>query len=358
MLRPIKSYFVVLVLMLSITFCKKPGTAYTPPPYVPATDSTFTNPLLTSGPDPWVIQKDSFYYYTNTTGGNVRVWRTKSMSKLASAYTQTIWSKPASGPNSQNVWAPEIHFIDGKWYAYYTAGASADLSTQRLFVLENPSADPLSGTWTDRGKIADPAADYFAIDGTVLQYNNKKYLIWSGHASATDNNQRLYIAEMLNPYTLATSRILISSPTYSWEMFGAPPGVNEGPEILKGPTGKTFLIYSASGCWTDDYSLGMMTLKDGGDPINASDWVKNAQPVFTKNGNGQAFGPGHNAFFKSPDGKEDWIIYHANPLTGQGCKNFRSPRMQKFTWNVDGTPNFGVPVQAGLKIARPSGEKD
>lgn len=358
MTSPIKSSFVALVLMLSITFCKKPGAASAPPVHVPATDSTFTNPLLISGPDPWVIKKDSFYYYTNTTGNSVRVWRTKTMSKLSGAYTQTIWSKPASGPNSQNVWAPEIHLIDGKWYAYYTAGASADLSTQRLFVLENSSADPLSGTWTDRGKISDPAADYFAIDATVLQYNNTRYLIWSGHASATDNNQRLYIAEMANPYTLATSRVLISSPTYSWEMIGAPPAVNEGPEILMNPNGRIFLIYSASGCWTDDYALGLMTLKDGGDPLNASNWVKSAQPVFTKNVNGQAFGPGHNGFFKSPDGKEDWIIYHANPLTGQGCKNFRSPRMQKFTWNADGTPNFGSPVAAGANITRPSGEKD
>lgn len=231
MTRSILSSFLALVLILSITFCKKPGTASTPPPYIPATDSTFTNPLLTSGPDPWVIRKDSFYYYTNTTGNSVRVWRTKSMSKLSGAYTQTIWLKPASGPNAQNVWAPEIHFADGKWDAYYTAGASTDLSTQRLFVLENSSADPLSGTWTDRGKICDPSADYFAIDGTVFQYSNEKYLIWSGHASATDNNQRLYIAKMLNPYTLATSRVLISSPTYSWEAIGASPAVNEGPEI-------------------------------------------------------------------------------------------------------------------------------
>ena len=348
----------ITLLVFTVIGCKKKPDPSSPVTPVTTTGVTFTNPLLTSGPDPWVIQKDSFYYYTHTTGGNVRIWRTKSMSKLASAYTKIIWTKPASGPNSQNVWAPEIHYLDGKWYAYYTAGASSDLSTQRLFVLENTSADPLSGTWADKGKIYDPAADYFAIDGTVLQHNNKKYFIWSGHASASDNNQRLYIAEMSNPYTLATSRVLISSPTYTWERVGAPPAVNEGPEILKKANGRIFLIYSASGCWTDDYALGMMTLKDGGDPMNASDWIKSAQPVFTKNVSGQAFGPGHNSFFKSPDGKEDWIIYHANPLTKQGCGNFRSPRMQKFIWNADGTPNFETPVAVGLEITRPSGEKD
>jgi GH43 family beta-xylosidase len=240
---------------------------------------------------------------------------------------------------------------------YYSAGSSAsDLSTQRTFVLENANADPLTGTWTDKGQIGDAAANFFSIDGTVFTYNSKDYFIWSGQASATDNTQRLYIARMQNPWTLETPRSLISSPQYSWEMAGAPPAVNEGPETLMGPTGKIFLFYSGGGCWTDDYALGMLTLKAGGDPLNAADWSKSASPVFVKKPSSSAYGPGHNSFFKSPDGTEDWIIYHANPAPGQGCGDFRNPRMQKFTWNSDGTPNFGEPVKTGTAITKPAGE--
>lgn len=342
--------------------CKRSENGGTVNPPV-TKDTTFTNPLLTSGPDPYVVQKDSFYYYTHTVGDRVRLWRTTSLSKLGNAYTQTVWTKPATGANSQNIWAPEMHLLDGKWYIYYTAGSNAaDLSTQRLFVLENTSADPLSGSWTDRGKLADPAADYFAIDGTVFELNGKRYLLWSGQASAIDNNQNIYIAQLQNPWTLATGRTLISSPQYSWEtngyVLGGTPKVNEGPEILKNPAGRVFLIYSASGCWTDDYALGMLTLKDGGDPLKAGDWTKNQVPVFTKNPGIGVYGPGHNSFFLSPDGKENWIIYHANPLAGQGCGDQRSPRMQKFGWNADGTPSFGSPVGIHVPLARPSGEKN
>jgi GH43 family beta-xylosidase len=285
------------------------------------------------------------------------------MSQLKNAVDQIIWLRPTSGPNIHNIWAPEVHFLDGKWYAYYTAGSTPNLGTQRTFVLENTSPDPFKGSWIDKGKIADTAADYFAIDATVLEHNNNKYLIWSGHASPADNTQRLYIAQMENPWTLASSRIAISSPQYQWESFGSSPvgnvpSVNEGPEILKNGAGKVFLIYSASGCWTDDYCLGMMTLKDGGDPLKPSDWLKTPQPVFVKKPESLAFGPGHNAFFKSPDNQEDWIIYHANAFTGQGCADNRSPRIQKFTWNSDGTPNFGQPVSLTSKIPRPSGEKE
>lgn len=354
----LKQYFPVL-LLLFFSYCKKTSAPSTTEPYVtvqPVKDSTFTNPLLPSGPDPWVVQKDSFYYYTHTSGDRIRIWYTKAMSQLKNAPDKLAWLKPSTGPNAHNIWAPELHYLDGKWYIYYTAGSSPDLSTQRTFVLENTSQDPVQGTWVDRGKLADPAADFFAIDATILDHINKRYLIWSGHPSASDNKQNLYIAQLSNPYTLSTSRTLISSPTYSWETVGAPPAVNEGPEILKNASGKVFMIYSASGCWTDEYALGMLTLKDGGDPLNAADWIKHPTPVFTKKPSANAYGPGHNSFFKSKDGKENWILYHANPNPGQGCGDARNPRMQQFTWNADGTPNFGEPVPINTKLKKPSGE--
>lgn len=354
----IKQLFLLpLIVVIGFSSCKKKGSdgTTTPAPPPPPANS-FTNPVLASGPDPWIVKQGTSYYYTHTLGNRIAVWKTPKVTELRAATPVTIWNAPPSGPNSQNVWAPELHFINSKWYAYYTAGASSDLNTQRGYVLENASADPQTGTWVDKGKIFDPAADFFAIDGTVFTHNGNLYYLWSGEASATEHTQRIYIARMSNPWTLATARSVISSPQFPWESFGAPPAVNEGPEILKNAAGKVFLVYSASGCWTDDYALGMLTLKDGGDPLVAADWTKTTNPVFTKNPAGSVYGPGHNAFFKSVDGSEDWIIYHANPSPGQGCGNNRSPRIQKFTWNGDGTPNFGMPVSTSIALIKPAGE--
>ena len=348
----------LLFFFVAATACsKRPVATGAALPAQPAADSsTFTNPLLPSGPDPWIIRKDNVYYYTHTLGNRIALWKTAKISELKNASAQTVWSAPASGPNSKNVWAPELHWINNRWYLYYTAGASADHSTQRSYVLENPAADPTTGTWTDKGRIADFAADVFAIDGTVFSYNNKNYFLWSGHASASDKTQRIYIARMSDPWTLDGPRVLLSSPEYDWELKGAPPGINEGPEIIRNPAGKVFLIYSASGCWTDHYALGMLSLSDGGDPLQASHWTKKRTPIFeSKPGHG-AFGPGHNSFFKSADGTEDWILYHANPTPGKGCANARSPRMQPFTWAADGTPYFGIPVPINTNIKKPSGE--
>jgi GH43 family beta-xylosidase len=349
-----KKYLLGFLVFTAVS-CKKEELTPSPPSPPPVdTETTFTNPILTSGPDPWVIKKDSFYYYTHTSGDRIRIWTTKSMAKLNAAPAVTIWNKPATGPNSENVWAPELHLIDNKWYMYYTAGSGDVNASQRLFVLENTSADPTQGTWVDKGQVKDPAADFWAIDGNVFNYNGNNYLLWSGHATETDRTQRIYIAQLQNPWTLALGRVEISTPTFSWEKIGSP--VNEGPEVILNPAGKPVLIFSASGCWTDDYSMGMSILKDGGNPLTASDWVKSPDPVFTKSPDNGAYGPGHCAFFKSRDETENWILYHANSSPNQDCANFRNPRIQKFTWNSNGTPNFGTPVRVNLAITKPSGE--
>ena len=130
--------------------------------------------------------------------------------------------------------------------------------------------------------------------------------------------------------------------------------VNEGPQALQ-HDGNLFIVYSASGCWTDYYALGLLRFAGGDDLLNAGSWKKSATPVFEKSEKNVVYAPGHNSFFKSPDGKEDWILYHANDLPGQGCGGHRSPRMQKIIWKSDGSPYFGDPVKKGAPLSLPSG---
>jgi GH43 family beta-xylosidase len=342
-----RSFLILLLFGLVLPFCsKKSGD---PPPPIPT--NTFTNPLI-NGSDPWVVMKDGTYYYTHTLGPRIAIWKTSAMSKLGTATQSEIYRPAPGAANSQNIWAPEIHNLDGKWYVYYTAGAGPD-ATQRTWVLENGSADPTTGTWTDRGRIYSSDTDFWAIDGTVMEYNGSRYFVWSGRPDPSVQNQNIYIAKMASPWTLQTPSVLISKPELDWEKNGGP--VNEAPEFLS-RNGKNYIVYSASGCWTDDYTLGLLTLKANGDPLVSTDWTKSPLPVFVKKPNGNVYGPGHNAFFKSPDGTEDWIIYHANSSSGDGCSDRRNIRMQKFTWTTDGTPNFSTPVSTGTAITKPMGD--
>jgi GH43 family beta-xylosidase len=346
---------VILVLIITIGVANIIDAQAQPP-------KTFTNPLLPSGADPWVIYHNGYYYYTNSLQNRLNIWRTKNLAELASAEKKTVWTPPANTQYSKELWAPELHFLNNKWYIYFAADDGSN-NNHRLYVLENTAADPLTGTWEFKGKVGD-ATDKWAIDGSVFTHKGQLYMIWAGWEGAENGQQDIYIAKMKNPYTIDGPRVKISSPLYDWEKNGDlhdannPPhvNVNEGPEILKHGN-KLFLVYSASGCWTDFYALGMLTASVNSNLLDPKSWKKSKEPVFKKSEENGVYAPGHNSFFKSPDGTEDWIIYHANSKPGQGCGGFRSPRMQKFTWNKDGTPNFGTPVKENTPLAIPSQHK-
>jgi GH43 family beta-xylosidase len=346
--------------LLFLSMClllTSPGFAQTPAAVKPS----FTNPLLPAGADPWSIFHEGYYYYTHTTGRNITLWKTKSLSQLKTAPSKVVWTPPATGPNSRDIWAPELHFLNGKWDLYYAADAGTN-QTHRLWVLENASPDPMQGTWTDKGQLKDPT-DKWAIDGSVFENNGQHYLVWSGWEGDQNGRQCIYLARLKNPWTVDGPRLKVSTPVFPWERNGDlhnpqdPPhvDVNEGPQVLRRGD-KLVLIYSASGCWTDFYALGMLTASASSDLLRPGSWTKSTVPVFQQDPAAKVFAPGHNSFFKSPDGTEDWILYHANDEPGQGCGRFRSPRAQPFTWQADGTPVFGKPVAPGQPLARPSGE--
>jgi GH43 family beta-xylosidase len=322
---------------------------------------TFTNPLLDSGPDPWVTRDGNFYYYMNTTGVNLTLWKTRDVTDLRNAERKVVWTPPEQGPYSHEIWAPEIHKIGRRWYIYFAAD-DGNNRNHRLWVLQSSGRDPMKSTWKLKGKVADPS-DRWAIDGSVFKHRRRLYLIWSGWEGDSNGTQNIYIARLRRPWKVKGNRVRISTPEFSWEMIGdfAKPdsdglrhvNVNEGPEILK-RNGKIFLVYSASGCWTDSYALGMLTAGAKSNLLNPASWQKSSSPVFTGNPEAHAYAPGHNSFFRSPDGKQSWILYHANPNPQQGCSKARSPRAQPFVWNPDNTPDFGVPVPTGKALPKPS----
>ncbi len=358
---------IVLLGILPVTaLCLAQSSDNVSPSVAPDNSKTFTNPLLPSGADPSVVQRDGFYYYMQTTGNNLTIWKTRDITALNLAEKKIVWTPPSTGPYAKEIWAPELHFVSGKWYIYFAADAGTN-ETHRLWVLENPAADPTEGTWSMKGKLTDPS-DTWAIDPSEFEVAGKDYVIWSGWAAGANGVQHIYIARLKNPWTMDGTRTLISTPEYPWEKVGdlsngdhgtiAVPhvDVNEGPEILQHGD-KVFLVYSASGCWTNYYELGMLSASTTSNLLDPRSWTKSSEPVFVESPEASVFGPGHNTFFKSPDGKQDWILYHANSAAGQGCSEERSPRAQMFTWRPDGSPDFGGPAPTSQPLVKPSGTR-
>ena len=313
------------------------------------TGETYRNPLLPSGADPWVTQLDGWYYYTHTLGDRIALWKTRDMARLADAVPVVVWRAPTSGANSTSVWAPELHRIDGKWYLYYSAADRLhdDDDHRHVFVLENGAADPTRGTWIDKGMLQ---TRHTGIDGTVFRHGGRLYFAYSAYVS---DHSDLVIAPMRNPWTLGEPQVDIAWPTHDWEMQGGRK-ILEAPEFLAGPGDKVFLTYSASACWSDDYAIGLLTARADADLLDPASWTKSPVPVLDTSAAQGVYAPGHNGFFVSPDGRQHWIIYHANDGPDWKCTNRRAPHMQPFTWRADGTPDFGPPAPVGVPLAAPS----
>lgn len=317
----------------------------------PPTAASFTNPLLPSGPDPWIVRDGRTYYYMNTEGNRLAIRRTDDLARLAEAAPVTVWTPPVTGPNAQSIWAPELHRIDGKWFIYYTAAASGhdDDAHRGVFVLENEAADPTAGRWIDRGRVN---TRHPGIDATTFEHRGRRYLVYSPYAGP---DSVLAIARMANPWTLVGEQAVIARPDLPWERQGGRQ-ILEGPEFLLGPKGDLFLSYSASACWSDDYALGLLRAAPGSDPLDPAAWTKSPRPVLAKAPANGVYAPGHNGFFTSPDGRETWVVYHANPGPDMKCTARRSPRAQRLGWYADGRPLFPVP-SAGVPVTPPSGAR-
>jgi len=205
----LKRFSVILLLAIGIQFNSCRTTTETPE----NTQLTFTNPLLPSGPDPWITYRDGWYYYTHTLANSVSIWKTKQPTNVRSAAVKKVWTPEAGQAYSRNVWAPEIHFVQGKWYIYVAADDGKN-ENHRIWVLENASPDPLEGTWTLKGKLADPG-DHWAIDMTVFEHNGQLYAAWSGWEGRENVSQHIYLAKLKNPWTMDGDRVKISSPEYS-----------------------------------------------------------------------------------------------------------------------------------------------
>ncbi|UJF35193.1 family 43 glycosylhydrolase [Paenibacillus hexagrammi] len=316
--------------------------------------TTFNNPIkINRGGDPYVLMADDGYYYmivTEGAGKNNRITlrRSQSMAGISYGEQKVVFTMPAA---ENDVWAGEINQLGGKWYIYYNSTRSGDTG-RRMHVLECADTDPMTGTWTYKGQVSD-AANENAIDGDVFEVNGDLYMLWSGKYDATrtpSDIQRIYIAHMSNPWTIDSARVMISEPTEEWERRGQP--VDEGPIALI-RNGKVYVTFSGSFYQTNYYCLGLLTANQNDDLLNPASWIKTG-PVFTGSIADGVVSTGHNGFFPSVDGTEDWFVYHSVSSLNQ-VPNERDVRMQKITWDGD-VPNFGVPVSNTTELPLPSGE--
>ena len=313
--------------------------------------SGIVNPLVKNRADAQVFRHtDGWYYLTGSVPEYDRLVlrRAKTIGGLTNAPERVLWRHEAKGPMSGFLWAPELHWIDGRWIMYFAAGPSGggeDVFRIRTYAVVCDGADPMTGNWTVLGQLQTPWGS-FNLDSTSFVHRGTRYLAWAQREPGIDTNSNLYLAPLATPLTLAAKPARLTVPTLAWEVRGYK--VAEAPALLA-RNGRLFMTYSASA--TDArYCLGMLTARDDADIMDPAVWSKSPVPVMQTSVAHKIYGPGHNSFTVDERGR-DMLVFHARDYEKiNGDPLFdpnRHTRVQPIRYDAAGVPQFDPPVANG-----------
>ncbi|RUO32445.1 family 43 glycosylhydrolase [Aliidiomarina soli] len=304
-------------------------------------------PLIEQRADPFIYKHtDGYYYFTASVPAydRIELRRARTIDELPSAETVAVWHKPDSGPYSELIWAPEIHFNQGAWYVYFAAAPSReikeDLFQHRMYAIRCQDDNPLTGEWEFMGQI-ETGMDTFCLDATTFTHGGQLYYMWAQKENGIAGNSNLYIATMENPWTLSSAPVRLTVPEYHWECIGFL--VNEGPAVLH-RNGKVFVTYSASAT-DENYAMGLLWADEDADLMDPASWQKSKDPVLVSAPEDKVFGPGHNSFTVADDNETVLLVYHARTYTEIEGDPLWDPNrhtfVKKLRWDNDGMPVFG-----------------
>jgi GH43 family beta-xylosidase len=309
-------------------------------------------PLIQQRADPCIRKHtDGYYYFTASIPAydRIELRRAKTIAELAIAQTSDVWRKPETGPYSELIWAPEIHFNMGAWYIYFAAAPSRaikdDLFQHRMYAITTSAENPLWGDWKFLGQI-DTGIDTFCLDATTFTHKGVLYYVWAQKEPGIRGNSNLYIARMETPWKLATKPVRLSVPEFDWETKGF--WVNEGPSVLI-RRGRVFISYSGSAT-DENYAMGLLHADENADLLDPRSWTKSPKPVFQTNFEAGLYGPGHNSFTVAEDGETDMLVYHARTYTEIKGDPLWDPNRHTYVkalkWSPDNMPVFGRPSES------------
>lgn len=327
-----------------------------------AAAGTFTNPIF-AGQDPWVTLADGRYYYSESHCGvaDICVKSSTTLTGLASAPWAGVWNHGRNtDPNGDDIWKPQVHFVNGHWYIYYAAD-DGNNDHHRLFVLRATSSNPLGryvegSTGLPHGQLHERSG-VWAIDPNVFTAaDGNLYITFSCTDQANSNfPQNICLAPMRDALTVGGPTVRISTPDRYWETRTRP--IEESP-VGYTRDGKTYITFSSSASWVAaDYAVGILTNTNRSRIMDPAAWRKRG-PIFDSHD--RVYGPGSVVFVPSVDGSEYWVLYHAIDGTTGACAvsayNCRDVRLQRMFFDSTDYPTLGYPVDPGVALADPAGE--
>ena len=326
-----------MLLLLFGTACKKQAkdiaveNQVSSTEQVAVTEGTYPNPLGPLGGDPGIIYTNSTYYFYCTSGNGTGAMPIKWSPDLFTwtdngARVFPIGQFPA-WVNGGSYWAPEVHYINGKYVCYYAAkGADG------WFKIGVATAPGPTGPFTDKGSPLVSNASYSLIDPTFFRdpTNGKNYILWKNNKNALDPPQQTQIVlreVSQDGLTLlgSSNEILWNNPN-SWEGL-----VVEAPSMMY-RNGYYYLFYSGNNYGTDRYAVGVARCTT----IGGTYTKKSTNPILKSDT--RFDGPGGQCIVTNSPIGPYLLFYHArlrsNPSAG------RYLMMDQINWGTDNWPTI------------------
>src|SRR5690554_6279206 len=187
-------------------------------------------------------------------------------------------------------WAPEVYFINGKFYMYYSAEEHMCVAT---------SDSPLGPFVQDIKQPMLPGEK--TIDNTLfIDEDGTPYLFFDRF----NDGLNIWVAELEDDLKTIKKETLHPCIHVSQEWEEVWPMVNEGAFVIK-QNGTYYMTYSANSYESQYYGIGCATATD-----IMGEWTKYSHnPLLQIPGN--LYGVGHSSMFKDNDG--NWrIVFHAH----------------------------------------------
>ena len=204
------------------------------------------------------------------------------------------------GSKKCNFWAPEIMFLDEKFYLYYTADQEGD--PYKRFIRVGVSEHP-EGPYVDQGIWLTKEA---SIDGSpFIDSNGEIFFFYTGNEGSPFEGQ-LVMDTFINPLELSQNpEKVFPDENVEWE---------EGAFILKEK--ETYFLFSSQGDWRDSsYGIRIAESKSITGPWKRME--KDGEAFVLLSTDEQLNGPGHNSVFRNEAGKP-FICFHSWNKEGTG----------------------------------------
>ena len=286
---------------------------------------TYTNPVYAgSMPDPFVLLHQGAYYAFGTTGSDRkpdgRVFTVLRSSNLVDWDERGGALTPPTPDAAYQFWAPEVAYADGTFFLYYAMGGKEE----EKFALRVATSRTPDGPYTDNGTpLLDCERNRFTIDAHPFRdVDGQWYMFYARNFLDTEGGvlpgTALVVDRLVDMTRLAGGCRTVVRARHPWTLYEARRRMNvydrtfdewhtiEGAFVRR-HEGRYYCFYSGSNYQTASYGVDYVVADHVMGPYTG----QGNQARVLRGVPGKVRGPGHHSITVGPDGRSEFVVYHA-----------------------------------------------